>query len=80
MQCPIGKKHTLLEGEIAPGLSGMTCTECSGVWIKRAKYDAWLAKQPSDQPETGVVSDLRDTEPRKARICPECQHLLLPLL
>ncbi len=57
MQCPTCKKHTMLEAEVAPGLSGMTCTECSGVWIKRTKYDTWLAKQPGDQPETGFVTE-----------------------
>lgn len=78
MQCPICNKHTMLETELLPELSGMACTACTGVWIKRATYEAWLAKQPGDLPETDQVTELRDTEPRKARICPQCQHLLLP--
>jgi Zn-finger nucleic acid-binding protein len=78
MQCPVCKKHTLNAVELAPGLSGVRCSECSGTWIPRSKYDEWRAKQPGDLPETNAPAQAGVTGPHKAKICPQCGHLLLP--
>lgn len=59
-------------------LWGSACSECSGVWIARATYDAWRAKQPGDLPETPMAAQVAVTDTHKAKICPQCGHLLLP--
>jgi Zn-finger nucleic acid-binding protein len=64
--------------DLAPGLPGLACSGCSGVWVARASYDAWRAKQPRDLPETAGVAELGATDTHKAKICPQCGHLLLP--
>jgi Zn-finger nucleic acid-binding protein len=78
MQCPLCKKHTMAATDLAPGLTGQTCSECSGVWLDRARYDAWRAKQPGDLPETNTPTQLAISDTHKAKICPQCGHLLLP--
>jgi Zn-finger nucleic acid-binding protein len=78
MQCPLCKKHTMAPADLVPGLTGKTCSECSGVWLDRAKYDAWRAKQAGDLPETNPPAQFAISDTRKAKICPQCGHLLLP--
>lgn len=78
MQCPLCKNHSLAPIELAPDLMGMTCDKCSGVWVDRAKYDAWRAKQPHDLPESSAPAQVTVAEVHKAKICPQCGHLLLP--
>ncbi len=78
MQCPICKKHTMNQSDLAPDLSGLACSACSGVWLNRAKYDAWRARHSGDLPETDAPAQLAVTDTHKAKICPECGHLLLP--
>jgi Zn-finger nucleic acid-binding protein len=65
-------------GDLVPGLTGQTCSECSGVWLERARYDAWRAKQPNDLPETNTPTQLAISDTHKPKICPQCGHLLLP--
>jgi Zn-finger nucleic acid-binding protein len=64
--------------DLAPELSGLACSECSGVWIPRHKYDAWRARQPADLPETPTAAQVAVSGTHKAKICPQCGHLLLP--
>jgi Zn-finger nucleic acid-binding protein len=78
MQCPLCKKNTMNSTELLPDLKGLTCNECFGVWLDRSKYDAWRAKQPRDLPETSTPAHLAVSETHKAKICPQCGHLLLP--
>lgn len=78
MQCPSCKKKTMVSTDIATGLRGQMCNECSGVWIDRAKYDAWRVKQSGDLPETTMPAQLAVSDSHKAKICPQCGHLLLP--
>lgn len=78
MQCPLCKKHTMKVVDLAPGLAGHACSECSGVWIDRAKYDVWRAKQPGDLPESSTPAQLAVTDTHGAKICPQCGRLLLP--
>ena len=78
MQCPLCKKHAMSAVDLATDLSGLTCGDCSGVWIGRAKYDVWRARQPGDLPETPTTAQVAFTDTHKAKICPECGHLLLP--
>jgi len=78
MQCPLCKTHTMAPVDLAPDLTAMACSTCSGVWLDRAKYDAWRAKQPADLPETNTAVQVAVTDTHKAKICPQCGHLLLP--
>jgi len=88
MQCPICKKHTMNPVDLAPDLSGLACSDCTGVWIARTEYDKWRAKQPADLPEVAITdkgaadkqksAQVAVAEPHKAKICPQCGHLLLP--
>lgn len=78
MQCPLCKKHTMNPVDLAPGLPGSVCSECSGVWIGRSSYDAWRARQPADLPETPAEAKVGFANAHKAKICPQCGHLLLP--
>ena len=43
MKCPLCKTPSLDATVLAPDLEGRICGECNGVWIARAKYDAWAA-------------------------------------
>jgi len=64
--------------DLASELSGSVCSECGGVWIARSEYETWRTKQPSDLRETAVTSEIAVTDVKKAKICPQCGHLLLP--
>ena len=64
--------------DLAPSLKGSVCSECTGVWLDRAKYDAWCAKNPNDLPETSTPVQLAMSDTHKAKVCPQCGHLLLP--
>jgi Zn-finger nucleic acid-binding protein len=78
MQCPLCKKHKMAVADLAPDLTGVVCSECSGVWLERAKYDAWRGKHPGDLPETSTPAQLAISDTHRAKICPQCGHLLLP--
>lgn len=78
MKCPCCMKPTMEAVELFPNLAGRRCSECSGVWIERAKYDAWRAREPGDLPETGATVQLAVSETHKAKACPQCGRLLLP--
>lgn len=78
MQCPLCKKHTMNAVVLEPDLPGLACDECGGVWVSRANYDAWRARQPAAIPENPAPVAVEVTDTHKAKICPECRHLLLP--
>lgn len=78
MQCPLCQKQTMVLADLAPGLAGLTCGACAGVWVDRARYDAWRATLPGDLPETATPLREEVAETRQAKICPQCGHLLLP--
>lgn len=78
MQCPLCKKDTMAVDRLAPDLEGQRCRQCSGVWLDRTHYDAWRTGQPADLPETETPLQLAVNDTRKAKICPQCGHLLLP--
>ena len=64
--------------ELAPDLTGLACGKCFGVWLDRARYDAWRAKHPDDLPETTAPAQVNVTDTHQAKICPQCGRLLLP--
>ena len=78
MQCPVCKKHTMNAVDLVPDLSGFACSECAGVWISRAAYVAWRAKQPNDFSENTTTAQVAVADTHKAKICVQCGHLLLP--
>lgn len=78
MQCPVCKKHTMDAVDLLPDLPGFVCSECTGVWINGTAYDIWHAKQPGNLPENTTAAAVAVTDTHKAKICPQCGHLLLP--
>ena len=64
--------------DLAPDLAGLACSECLGVWIARGNYDAWRARQPGNLPENPTATQIAVTDSHKAKLCPQCGHLLLP--
>ena len=78
MKCPLCKTPSLDATVLAPDLEGCICGECNGVWIARAKYDAWRKRLPKDIPETASDAEFSVNDTRGAKICPQCGHLLLP--
>ena len=78
MQCPICKTNTMNNADLLPNLTGAICDTCKGTWISRSNYDAWQARQPGDLPETTVEIEFTITDTHKAKLCPQCRHLLLP--
>ena len=78
MTCPVCKKTRLKPVDLLPDLNGRICETCSGVWVDRAKYEAWRARQPADLPENDTPVQLAVAEVRQAKICPRCARLLLP--
>ncbi len=78
MQCPLCKKHTMALVEVAQDLTGSVCSACSGVWLDRARYDAWRVRLRGDLPETATPVQLDVSDNHKAKLCPQCGHMLLP--
>ncbi len=78
MNCPLCKKHTMDAIDLVPNLSGLTCSECKGVWIARSNYDVWRSKQPKDIPESSTSAEITVTDTHKPKLCPQCGRLLLP--
>lgn len=78
MQCPICRKYTFTAIDLAPGLSGLTCSDCAGVWIARSEYDSWRDRQTGELPETATAAKIAVTDTHTAKVCPQCGHLLLP--
>jgi Zn-finger nucleic acid-binding protein len=56
----------------------MRCGECKGTWVARSNYDAWRARHPRDLPETTAPTQVAVAGAHKAKLCPQCGHLLLP--
>jgi Zn-finger nucleic acid-binding protein len=78
MQCPVCRKHTMSATEVAPKLTGSTCSACAGTWIPRSHYDAWRATQPGDTPASATPVQIAVTDVHASKLCPQCGHLLLP--
>ncbi|MGI5870380.1 MAG: zf-TFIIB domain-containing protein [Kiritimatiellia bacterium] len=78
MKCPLCKKRALNVVALAPDLEGRQCGECNGIWIARAKYDAWRKRLPGELPETEPDAEFVVNDTRGAKICPQCGRLLLP--
>lgn len=78
MQCPVCKKLSLQTVESAPGLTGLRCDACAGVWIPRTNYDAWHARLPSDLRESQAPAQYAGADAQQPKLCPQCGRLLLP--
>ena len=78
MLCPLCKTQAISVVALEPDLPGCACSACGGVWVSRANYDAWRVKQPATIPENPAAVAMAVSDTHTAKICPECQHLLLP--
>lgn len=82
MQCPKCRKVTLLDGYLEHQFAVKYCQECKGTWIPAQEYEAWQARQPSNQkmpdlpPEALNVDFVKSPFDTKAALCPECQRYL----
>lgn len=78
MKCPVCKTsflHSLETGELPQRL---VCDDCGGTWIKAFQYWKWLEAHGANQPEKSSDNSPQPpvTDSTKAKICPECGHLL----
>ena len=78
MHCPLCKDQPLNSMTLELDLPAVSCSDCGGVWVSRANYDAWRAKQPASIPENPAPVMMEFSDTHKAKFCPECRHLLLP--
>jgi Zn-finger nucleic acid-binding protein len=82
VQCPKCRKVTLLDGYLEHQFAVKYCQECKGTWIPAKEYEAWQARQPSNQgmpdlpPEALNVNFVKSPFDTKAALCPECQRYL----
>lgn len=78
MKCPSCKTANLQLTELDRGPKALACTICSGRWIRSYHYWKWREKHGRSLPEKpaeGPPGPPKD-EPARARLCPECGHLL----
>ena len=77
MKCPACRTGSVAQKEIEPGLAVSCCNSCSGIWIARSKYDAWVSKQPRVESTADNKAQLQVNDIPKAKVCPQCGHLLM---
>ena len=77
MKCPICKSVELIEHALPEGPASHRCAQCGGQWVESKRYWAWL-ETPGRNESPAVSSDANYTvvDSIKAKICPECGHLL----
>lgn len=64
--------------ELSDGLRALSCSACAGHWISHDNYRTWLRKHGEALPvRLGDPIEVDDPNPDRARVCPECSHLLL---
>ncbi|HET6246669.1 MAG TPA: zf-TFIIB domain-containing protein [Tepidisphaeraceae bacterium] len=78
MKCPICKTVALVDSELPQGPASHHCTQCGGHWVESKRYWAWLEspEAKADLPATAGEVHFAVTDSMKAKICPECGHLL----
>lgn len=78
MKCPVCRTLGLRGQPIEENLYGYGCDQCSGIWVSAPQYGQWLKSRNANEQsllESMEVS-LPLEETGKAKICPECGHLL----
>jgi Zn-finger nucleic acid-binding protein len=81
MNCPSCANQPLIPKTLAEGLTALVCPQCKGKLILGEAYTMWRVAQESDLPETRVEGlDLRVSDTDKAKLCPACEHLMLPYI
>ena len=64
---PLAYWRCCREGSFESDLSGLTCSDCSGVRIARSDYDAWRAMQSRDQPEIPAATEIAVSDTHAAK-------------
>jgi Zn-finger nucleic acid-binding protein len=84
MQCPVCKTSELQELYLEEHLLANACETCGGRWLSFHRYQEWLEHYvpsfPKPSFEDVVAQERGDTQVDdsvKAKICPECGHILL---
>ena len=76
MKCPNCQVGNLLATDLEENLQSLRCDNCGGNWIKAFQYWQWLNAHGPNLPEKPDGLDVTFTESERARICPECGHIL----
>jgi Zn-finger nucleic acid-binding protein len=82
MNCPTCVNQPLVPRTLAEGLTALTCPQCKGRLIFGEAYTLWRVAQEADLPEKATATDLSLTvsDTDKAKLCPACEHLMLPYI
>ena len=78
MRCPVCEHRSLRQVALLQNLMGFRCDGCSGVWIDRGRYETWRSGKSTCMPTTDPVAAADVEDIHKAKICPQCEHLLFP--
>lgn len=79
MNCPLCAATTLLPTTLEMGLTGHSCPQCEGIFLRSDQYWTWRRYHGVDLPETADTAPAPlDPEPTRAKQCPYCRHILLP--
>ncbi len=84
MKCPVCESIHLKQEALLPGLAGFACGGCAGVWVDRERYEMWRSGKSTAVLAAGAevkgidaaALDVEDVS--KAKLCPQCGHLLFP--
>ncbi len=77
MQCPVCVTKRIYARVLEPDLSVSACETCEGIWISHANYMIWRVGQSGDVPEHAPKTTLQVEDVSKAKMCPQCNRLLL---
>ena len=77
MNCPVCKNQKLVPGQLEQNLTARKCEGCGGHWINSFEFWRWIQEgKASNTRPTGRPVPLPESEPKGAKICPECGHIL----
>ena len=78
MNCPVCKSRTLTASALGTSLSALGCENCGGHWINSFQFWKWMEDgRPGSAPSAQTPAPVIMTEPKGAKICPECAHILV---
>src|SRR6185437_6632571 len=66
-----------IDHELPDGPSSHRCGQCGGQWVESKRYWAWIESPDRKQPPApSTDAQFTVVDSIKAKICPECGHLL----
>lgn len=78
MRCPVCANETLAARELQPDVVAQKCAGCGGLWLSSPQFANWIdAVQAGKAAGATIATALAPiNEPKTAKICPECGHLM----